>query len=246
MKPFLLLLIFTVSVHAQMAVYDGANQATSQANHAENLAKWTEEINKATEQVNKLNDLIGQMNDVQGLLGKGMESIGIDPSITSALDLAKAAQNFGSAMQNLQHNAGNVSLDLEKLRQATSDPGAWQRYVTTSKSYEGTQTAQKIYDEEKAKIDQERKKAQAQLKAAKSLGETAKAQAALDAIDAADQASAEERKRAFEQQQANHIENENQKAAWEQAGRDWTKKEMQTFGKSMDNILKPTTKGGGK
>ena len=239
MKPPLLFLLLAMSTaaHGEMPVYDAANQATSIANHAEELSKWTEQINKATEQVNKLNDIVGQMNDVQGLLGKGMESIGIDPSITSAIDLSKAAANFGSAMQGLQHNAGNVSSDLERLRQASGDPNSWQRYVTTSKSYEQTQKSQKTYDEQKARIDQERKKAQAQLKAAKSLGETAKAQAALDAIDAADKASAEERRRAFEQQQANHIENQNQKDAWEQAGRDWTQEELKRTGQGLGKLF---------
>ena len=165
--------------------------------------------------------------------------MGIDPSITSTIDLAKAVNNFGTALQSVQHNAGNVSFDLEKLRQATTDPHAWERYVTTSKSYESTQDAQKKYDEQMKKLQQERAKAAAQLKAARSLGETNKAQAALDSVDAAAKDLAEERKRAFEQQQANFVENQNQKDAWEQAGRDWTAKEMNTMGKSINNYLKP-------
>ncbi len=239
--PLLFLLLFTITTHpshAQMAVYDSANQTTALLNHAENLSKWTEQIHKATEQVNKLNDLIGQMNDVEALIGKGMESIGIDPSITSAIDLSKAAMNFGSAMQTLQHTGGNTSFDLDKLRQVATDPHSWERYVTTSQSYERTQSAQKTYDEQRARLDQERKKAEAQLKAARSLGETAKAQAALDALHAADQALAEERKRAFEQQQANHIENQNQKEAWEQASRDWCAREAATMGKTIEHLSK--------
>ncbi len=222
-----------------MEVHDGANQATAIANHAEDLSKWTEQINKATEQVNKLNDVITSLSDVQGLIGKGMETIGIDPSITSAIDLARAVNNFGTALQGVQHNAGNVQFDLDKLRQATTDPTAWERYVTTSKSYESTQDAQKKYDEQMKNLQQERAKAQAQLKAARSLGETTKAQTALDTVDTATQELAEERRRAFEQQQANFIENQNQKDAWEQAGRDWTAKELSIVGKSIDNYLKP-------
>ncbi len=227
------------SAVCQMEVHDGANQATTIVQHAEDLSKWVESINKATEQVNKLNDVISNLNDVQGLIGKGMEAVGIDPSITSAIDLAKAVNNFGTALQDVQHNAGNVSFDLDKLRQATTDPHAWERYVTTSKSYESTQDAQKKYDEQMKKLQQERAKAQAQLKAAKSLGETAKSQAALDSVDAAAKALAEERKRAFEQQQANFIENQNQKDAWEQEGRDWTAQEMNTLGQSINNYVRP-------
>ena len=250
MKTNLLSLVFLSSfilhpssLFSQMAVYDGANQATSQANHAENLTKWVESINKATEQVQKLNNMITQLDDVQGLIGKGMETIGIDPSITSTIDLAKAVNNFGQAMQSLQHNAGNTSLDLDKLRQATTDPSAWQRYITTSKSYEATQKAQKNYDEQSRKLAQERAKGIAQLKAAKSLGETAKAQAAIESVDAAAKDLAEERKRAFEQQQANFIENQNQKDAWEQSSRDWTARELDTFGKSINNYLAPEAGG---
>jgi hypothetical protein len=229
-------------LHAQMAVFDGANQATALVSHSENLAKWVESINKATEQINKLNDVVSNLNDVQGLIGKGMESIGIDPSITSTIDLAKAVNNFGTAMQGLQHNAGNVSFDLERIRQETTNPNTWQRYATTSKSYEATQKAQKDYDEQMKKLQQERAKAQAQLKAAKSLGETSKAQAALDSVDAAAKAMAEERKRAFEQQQANWIENQNQKEAWEQAAKDWTKEELKKVGSGLGDYLKEGTK----
>lgn len=225
------------SAFAQMAVVDAGAQAQRAVNHVEELAKWTDSINKATEQINKLNDVVSSLNDVQGLLGKGMESIGIDPSITSTIDLAKAANNFGQAMQDLQHNAGNVSINLDSLRQATTDPNAWQRYVTTSKSYDATQKAQRNYDDQMRKLDQQRAMAQAQLKAAKSIGETQKAQAALDVVDAAQKALAEERKRAFEQQQANWIENQNQKDAWEQASRDWTREEWKNVGDGLSDFM---------
>ena len=211
-----------LGVRAQYPVIDAAAQAQRSSQHAEDLARWADAINKATEQVNKLNDLVTQLNDVQGLIGKGMGAIGIDPSIMSAIDLAKAVNNFGTALQSVQLNAGRVSFDLEKLRQAATDPNAWERYVTTSRSYESTQDAQRKYDEQAKRLQQERAKAQAQLNAAKSLGETAKAQAAIDTVDAAERALAEERKRAFEQQQANFIENRTQQDAWEQACRDWT------------------------
>lgn len=210
------------SASAQYAVIDATAQAQRASQHAEELARWADAINKATEQVNKLNDLVTQMNDVQGLIGKGMGAIGIDPSIANAVDLARSINRFGEAIQSVQFNAGHVSFDLEQLRQAATDPNAWDRYVTTSRSYVSTQDAQRKYDEQSKRLQQERAKAQAQLNAAKSLGETAKAQAALDAVDAGERALAEERKRAFEQQQANYTENRNQEDAWRQACRDWT------------------------
>jgi hypothetical protein len=218
-------------------VHDTTLIATTQANHADTLQKWVEQINKATEQINKLNDIVSNLNDVQGLIGKGMEAVGIDPSIVSAVDLAKSLNNFGNSLQNLQHTATSTTFDLEKLRQATTDPNAWQRYVTTSRSYDGTQKAQQNYDDQMKRLAQERKKAEAQLKAAKSLGETAKAQSALDAVNAAERALAEERKRAFEQQQANYIENQNQKDAWEQAARDWSIEEGKKVGEGIGNFM---------
>lgn len=226
MKKLLLLLtahcLLLTAVFGQYPVVDAAAQVQRSSQHAEDLARWADAINKATEQVNKLNDMVTQLNDVQGLIGKGMGAIGIDPSIANAVDLARSVNRFGEAIQSVQFNAGRVSFDLEKLRQAATDPNAWGRYVTTSRSYESTQDAQRKYDEQAKRLQQERAKAQAQLNAAKSLGETAKAQAAIQAIDAAERALAEERKRAFEQQQANFIENRNQQDAWEQACRDWT------------------------
>jgi hypothetical protein len=246
MKKILILchLSFVIchSAIAQLAVVDAGAQTQRAINHAESLVKWTEQINKATEQVNKLNDMISQMNDLQGLIGKGMENVGVDPSITSTIDLAKAANNFGNAIQDLQHTGGYTALDLERMRQDATDPYAWQRYVILSKSYDATQKAQTSYDEQLKKLQQERAKALAQLKAAKSLGETSKAQASLDSIDAAAKDLAEERRRAFEQQQANYIENQNQREAWEQSSRDWTVKEMETLGKSVDNYLQPDRK----
>ncbi len=235
---YLLLAISSCPAAGQLEVHDAVNQAVSQANHAEDLTKWAESINKATQQINQLNSLINQMDDVQGLLGKGMEAVGIDPSISSTIQLAKSLNNFGQALQGLQHSAGSVSFDLDKLRHATTDPSAWQRYVVTSRSYESTQKAQKDYDDQIRKLDARRSQAEAQLKAARSLGETAKAQAALDSVDAAEKALAEERKRAFEQQQANWIENQNQKDAWEQAARDWTKEEWKTVGSGLSDYMK--------
>ncbi len=246
MKRYLFL-IFVLSVgmnhraKAQMEVHDPINQAISQTHHAEELSKWTESINKATQQINQLNSLINQMDDVQGLLGKGMETIGIDPSISSSIQLAKSLNNFGQSLQDLQHNAGNTSFDLDKLRQATTDPNAWQRYVVTSRSYDSTQKAQKNYDDQIRKLDSRRSQAEAQLKAARSIGETAKTQATLDSVDAAEKSLAEERKRAFEQQQANWIENQNQKDAWEQAARDWTKEEWKTVGTGLSDYMKGTS-----
>ncbi|MDD2709091.1 MAG: hypothetical protein PHV34_13985 [Verrucomicrobiae bacterium] len=240
-----LLLVFwacSSTVQAQYAVYDAAAASQRATQHADQLSKWVESINKATEQINKLNDLVNHMDNLEGLIGKGLEAIGIDPSITSAIDLAKSLNNFGNAIQDLQQTSmgvpGRIADSLDKLRQDLTDPDSWQRYVITSRSYDATQTAQKNYDDQMKRLQQERAKAQAQLKAAKSLGETAKAQAALDSVDAAAKALAEERKRSFEQQQANFFENQNQKDAWQQACRDWTAQELSVMAKSINNYLK--------
>lgn len=231
------------TARAQYAVYDAAASSQRATQHADQLAKWAESINKATEQINKLNDMVNHMSDIEGLIGKGMETIGIDPSITSAIDLARSANNFGAAMQDLQHTTMNypekISASLDRMRQDAADPDTWEHYAVVTRSYSTTQTAQKNYDEQMKRLQQERAKAQAQLKAAKSIGETAKAQAALDTVDSGEKALAEERKRAFEQQQANFIENQNQKDAWEQAGRDWTAQELRTMGESIDHYLQP-------
>ncbi|MDD2710105.1 MAG: hypothetical protein PHV34_19145 [Verrucomicrobiae bacterium] len=218
-------------------VHDTTLIATTQANHADSLQKWVEQINKATEQINKLNDIVSNLTDVQSLLGKGMELIGIDPSITSTIDLAKSLNNFGNSLQDLQHTATSTTFNLDTLRQATTDPTTWQRYVTTSKAYDASQKAQQNYDDQMKSLAQQRKKAEAQLKAAKSLGETAKAQAALDAVNAAERALAEERKRSFEQQQANYFENQNQKDAWNQAARDWSIEESKKIGEGIGNFM---------
>ncbi len=239
LNSFFLLCVLAAPLCAQMAVYDAANQATSLENHIEELSKWADSINKASQQINQLNSVINQMNDVQGLLGKGMETIGIDPSISSTIGLAKAVNNFGQALQGVQLNASGTTFNLDTLRQATTDPSAWQRYVLTSRSYDSTQKAQSNYDDQMKKLDAARSQAEAQLKAAKSLGETAKAQAAIDSVDAAEKALAEERKRAFEQQHANWIENQNQKDAWEQASRDWTKEEWKDVGNGLSDYLNP-------
>jgi uncharacterized phage infection (PIP) family protein YhgE len=239
----LLPLVFSLSAQAQYAVYDAAAATQRSTQHADQLAKWAESINKATEQVNKLNDLVNHMSSVEGIIGKGMETVGIDPSIVSTLDLARAVNNFGNAIQDLQHTTqnapGRISESLNRMRQDATDPDTWEHYAVVTRSYAATQTAQQNYDEQMKRLRQERAKAQAQLKAAKSLGETAKAQAALDSVDATEKALAEERRRAFEQQQANWIENQNQRDAYEQATRDWTAKELQTLGKSLDNYLQP-------
>jgi hypothetical protein len=252
MKPFPLIcsLSFVIchALCAQYAVYDAAAASQRSAQHADQLAKWAESINKATEQVNKLNDMVNHMSNVEGLIGKGMETVGIDPSIVSTLDLARALNNFGASIQNLQHTAqnapGRISDSLERMRQDSTDPSTWEHYAVVTRSYTATQAAQQSYDEQMKRLQQERAKAQAQLKAAKSLGETAKAQAAIDAVNAGERALSEERKRAFEQQQANFIENQNQKDAWEQAARDWSQEEWRIVGTGIGDFMKdhPATK----
>lgn len=234
LAPFFL---FATSIHAQIAVFDAANQTTSQLNHIENLGKWTESINKASQQIQQLNNVISNLDNVQILIGKGMDQIGIDPSITSSIQLAKAANGFGQALQDLQHNSQNVSEDLDRARESITNPVSWERYVVTSRSYKATQKAQQQYDEQIKKLDQERAKAEAQLRSSRSLGETEKASAALLTVDAAQSRLDNERHRAFEQQQANYIENQNQKDAWEQASRDWTKQEWEKVGGGLDDLL---------
>lgn len=231
-------------VHAQIAVFDSANQTTSQLNHIETLGKWTESINKASQQIQQLNNVVSNLDNVQNLLGKGMDQIGIDPSITSSIQLAKAANNFGQALQDLQHNSQNAAEDLNRARESITNPDSWERYVVTSRSYKATQKAQEQYDEQMKRLDQERSKAEAQLRSSRSLGETEKAQAALISVDAAQSRLDNERRRAFEQQQANFIENQNQKDAWEQASRDWTKQEWEKVGEGLDDLLNshPATK----
>lgn len=223
----------------QMAVTDAGLQTQQTVNHAETLTKWAEQLNKATEQVNKLNDVISNLDNVQGLLGKGMENVGIDPSILSAVDLAKSLNNFGGALQDLQHNSMNTSQSLDRMRSETSDPDAWRRYVVLSKSYDATQKAQSNYDEQMKALDQQRARAQAQLKAAKSLAEKQVAAAALQSVDSAQERLDAERRRAFEQQQANYIENQNQKEAWEQSARDWTLKNASLEGSYSRLDYKP-------
>jgi hypothetical protein len=234
------LLIWFASVSfalAQLAVHDAPLQVTTQLQHAEEIAKWTEQISKATEQIQKLNQMVDQLNDVQGLIGKGMEAVGIPSETVNAIELGKAVNNFGEAMADLQHSASAVNLD--RMRQKVSDPDTWERHLLLSKSYEQTQRSQRDFDSEIRQLNRERAKAQAQLRSASSLGETAKAQTTLDEINAAEEALDRERRRAFEQQQANFIESQNQKEAWEQAGRDWTATEMKNLGKSINQYLKP-------
>lgn len=240
------LLAMGSSSFAQMAVYDGANQTQQILNHVEDLQKWTESINAASEQINKLNSVISSLNDVQGAIGKGLDAIGIPTEISQTAGLAKSLNNFGQAINDLQHSAGSVSPDLDKFRQQLTDPSTWERYAVTSRSYDQTQKAQKDYDEQSKNLQDKRAQAQSILNSAKSIGEIEKARTTLDEIKAAEDSLDSERKRAFEQQQANYIENQNQKDAWEQIGRDWTAKELDTFGKSFTNYLNADLKEGGK
>lgn len=226
---------------AQTAVIDAANLSQSSANHAQTLSQWTQQIQQATETVNKLNSVVSNLNNVQGLLGTGMGGIGLDPSITAAIDLSKSLNNFGQSLQSVQHTVESTTGNIEGLKQAMSDPQDWARYLTLAKSYNATQDAQKLYDTQMSTLNAQRKAAEEMLKAQSTVTGTAKAQAQLDSVDAAQRALMEEKNRAFQQQQANYIENQNQKAAMEQAQKDWFKKENdtveQSFQKNINNLI---------